>query len=138
MHNYWSSTTLKPNTANPSSAWYWSTQLGITTYDLKTNSNYVLCVRGNPTLSTNGLSEENTIKIYPNPATNYANISFPNTIDICKIEIIDLLGKTIFLKEIKPLFNEFKMDFQGYKEGIYFVKIATEKIKKTIKIIVKK
>jgi hypothetical protein len=95
-------------------------------------------VRGNPTLSTNGLSEENTIKIYPNPATNYANISFPNTIDICKIEIIDLLGKTIFLKEIKPLFNEFKMDFQGYKEGIYFVKIATEKIKKTIKIIVKK
>lgn len=138
VHNYWSSTTLKPNTANPSSAWYWSTQLGITTYDLKTNSNYVLCVRGNPTLSTNGLSEENTIKIYPNPATNYANISFPNTIDICKIEIIDLLGKTIFLKEIKPLFNEFKMDFQGYKEGIYFVKIATEKIKKTIKIIVKK
>ncbi|WP_395061856.1 DUF1566 domain-containing protein [Flavobacterium sp.] len=53
VHNYWSSTSL-PNQTTKS--WYWNTQFGITTYDTKTNSNYVLCVRGNPaTLALNSL-----------------------------------------------------------------------------------
>jgi len=138
IHNYWSSTTLKPNTANPSSAWYWSTQLGITTYDLKTNTNYVLCVRGNPTLSSSTFSDENGIVVYPNPASNFALISLPKNIESYKIEITDLLGKIIFSEEVKAKVNEYKIDLEGYKDGIYFVKVTNEKIKKSFKIIVKK
>lgn len=138
VHNFWSSTTLKPNTANPSSAWYWSTQLGITTYDLKSNSNYVLCVRGNPSLSTATFYDENSIAIYPNPTSNFVNISLPNNLDSCKIEITDLIGKTILSIEIKPISNEYKIDLDGYKDGIYFVKVTNEKMKKSFKLIVKK
>ena len=41
---YWSSTTL-PNHSNE--GWYLNTRYGITSYDLKTVRNYVMCVRGN-------------------------------------------------------------------------------------------
>jgi len=135
VHNYWSSTSLPNQTTK---AWYWNTLFGITTYDLKTNSNYVLCVRGNPTLSSTAFLDENSITIYPNPTSTFATITYPNTVDFCKIEITDLLGKCIFLKEIKPLFNEYKVDLQDYKDGIYFIKLNNGQINKTFKLIVKK
>jgi hypothetical protein len=135
VHNYWSSTSLPNQTTK---AWYWSNQFGITTYDLKTNSNYVLCVRGNPSLSTTAFTDESSVLIYPNPASNFATISLPNKLDSCKIEITDLLGKTVFFKEIKSIATEYKIDLEEYKDGIYFVKVTTDKLKKTLKIIVKK
>jgi len=135
VHNYWSSTSLPNQTTK---AWYWSNQFGITTYDLKTNSNYVLCVRGNPSLSTTAFTDESSVLIYPNPASNFATISLPNKLDSCKIEITDLLGKTVFFKEIKSIATESKIDLEEYKDGIYFVKVTTDKLKKTLKIIVKK
>ena len=135
VHNYWSSTTL-PN--QNLSAWYWSTAFGITTYSVKTGTNYVLCVRGNPTLSSTAFSDESSISIYPNPASNFASISLQKNIESCKIEITDLLGKTIFSKEVKSIANDYKIDLEGYKEGIYLLKVSNEKMKKTFKLIVKK
>jgi hypothetical protein len=138
VHNYWSSTTLKPNIQNQSSAWYWSTQYGITAYGSKMSSNYVLCVRGNPTLSSTTFTKETSITIYPNPASNFASISLPKNTESYKIEITDLLGKIIFSEDVKPLPNDYKIDLEGYKDGIYFVKVTNEKMKKSFKIIVKK
>ncbi|MFM2358330.1 MAG: hypothetical protein RLY16_323 [Bacteroidota bacterium] len=45
---YWSSTTL-PNHTNE--AWYLNARFGITSYDLKTAKDYVICVRGQGTTS---------------------------------------------------------------------------------------
>ena len=135
VHNFWSSTSLPNQTTK---AWYWSTQFGITTYDLKTNTNYILCVRGNPTLSSTTFSDENSIVVYPNPASNFALISLPKNIESFKIEITDLLGKIIFSEEVKTKVNEYKIDLEGYNDGIYFVKVTNEKMKKSFKIIVKK
>ena len=135
VHNYWSSTTL-PN--QNLSAWYWSTAFGITTYSVKTGTNYVLCVRGNPTLSSTAFSDESSISIYPNPASNFASISLPKNIESFKIEITNLSGKTIFSEEVKSIVNDYKIDLEGYKEGIYFIKVSNEKMKKSFKIIVKK
>ena len=135
VHNYWSSTTL-PN--QNLSAWYWSTAFGITTYSVKTGTNYVLCVRGNPTLSSTAFSDESSISIYPNPASNFASISLQKNIESCKIEITDILGKTFFSEEVKSIANDYKIDLEGYKEGIYFIKVSNEKMKKSFKIIVKK
>jgi len=135
VHNYWSSTTL-PN--QNLSAWYWSTAFGITTYSVKTGTNYVLCVRGNPTLSSTAFSDESSISIYPNPASNFASISLQKNIESCKIEITNLSGKMIFSEEVKSIVNDYKIDLEGYKAGIYFVKVTNEKMKKSFKIIVKK
>jgi len=135
VHNYWSSTSLPNQTTK---AWYWNNQFGITTYDLKTNTNYVLCVRGNPSLSSTTFIEETRITIYPNPASNFANINLPNNLDTCKIEITDLLGKTIYSEEVKSMAKDHKINLEGYKDGIYFIKVSNEKIQKTFKLLLKK
>ena len=135
VHNYWSSTSLPNQTTK---AWYWNNQFGITTYDLKTNTNYVICVRGNPSLSSTSFSEQTNIAIYPNPASYFANISFPNNLDYFKIEITDLLGKIMYSEEVKSLSNDYKIDLEGYKDGIYFIKVSNEKIQKTFKLFLKK
>ena len=42
------------------------------------------------------------------------------------------------IKEVKTKVNEYKIDLEGYNDGIYFVKVTNEKMKKSFKIIVKK
>jgi hypothetical protein len=118
VHNFWSSTTLKPNTANPASAWYWNTQFGITTYDLKTNSNYVICVRGIPTLSNLEIGNETAkIKIFPNPFSSKLNTSYSTGIEI--YELYDAIGNQIYIGK-----NLDKQDFSILTKGIYILKIV--------------
>ena len=135
VHNYWSSTTL-PN--QPLSAWYWKTQFGITTYDLKTNSNYVLCVKGNPTLSVKQETLDASIKIHPNPTSDFVSILFPSYTYSAKIEIADASGKIVINKEIVINSREYKLDTEGISEGIYYLSIINGNNKNTFKIIKKK
>jgi hypothetical protein len=134
VHNYWSSTTLPNQTL---SAWYWNTQFGITTYDLKTNSNYVLCVRGIPVLAATEFTAKNTIKVYPNPASNFVLLSFPNVLNLVQIEMTNALGQIIYANEVKPISNEYKIDIQGFSDGIYFINVMNGNSKQTFKLLVK-
>lgn len=120
VKNYWSSTTLKPNNANPSSAWYFSTQFGITTYDLKANSNYVLCVRGIPaTLAVSSIDSKSKIKVFPNPFSSKINIE--NQTGNETYILYDNSGKQLFSG--KKIENE---DFTSLSKGIYFLEIKSE------------
>jgi len=126
VKNYWSSTTLLPNPNNLTSAWIWNTQFGITTYDSKTNTNYVICVRGNPTLSNQELANEtDKIRIYPNPFSSKLNILNATGIEI--YELYDVTGKQIYIGK-----NLEKEDFSALSKGVYFLEIngkTTSKIK---------
>jgi hypothetical protein len=118
VRNYWSSTTLLPNPNNLTSAWYWSTQFGITTYDMKTNTNYVICVRGIPSNLTNPqITESNqSIKVFPNPFTSKLNVTYTTGNDI--YELCDEMGKQIYLGKYID-----KQDFSSLQNGFYFLKI---------------
>lgn len=62
--------------------------------------------------------------IYPNPAFDY--IVFNSKIDnIFKIEIIDAMGKSMMIKEVK---NNNYIDIQSFQSGLYFVNIHDEKM----------
>ncbi|MFM2214043.1 MAG: hypothetical protein RL427_1306, partial [Bacteroidota bacterium] len=126
VHNYWSSTTLKPNSANPASAWYWSTQYGITTYDLKTNLNYVLCVRGNPTLLGNQslINSTRKIKVISNPFAS--KIVFNETDSNLYCELYSISGQLCYCGTAIE-----KQDFSSLTKGTYMLKISgvTEAIK---------
>ena len=135
VKNYWSSTSLPNQTTE---AWYCNTKFGITTYDLKTNSNYVICVRGNPTLAVKQEKLQPSIKLYPNPASDYLLISFPNDILYAKIELADPLGKVIINKQIKINASEYRFDTDGISDGIYYLSIINGNNKNTYKIIMKK
>jgi hypothetical protein len=117
VHNYWSSTSLPNQTTK---AWYWNTQFGITTYDVKTNANYVLCVRGIPTSLANANYDNNlTIKCSSNPFTNH--IHLVNTIGNEYFQLYTNLGQLIFQG-----FNIENQDFSLLTKGIYYLKIKAQ------------
>jgi hypothetical protein len=135
---YWSSTSLRPNGSNPNSAWYWYTQYGITAYDVKTNSNSVICVRGNSTLAVNQDTHRSSIKIYPNPASNYILIFFTTDYGHAKIELVDSLGKVIVNKQIKKNTSEYRIETDGIPDGIYYLSVSNDNNKDRFKIIINK
>lgn len=118
VHNYWSSTTLKPNSTNPASAWYWSTQFGITTYDLKSNLNYVLCVRGNPALLNHQsvINSTKKIKVISNPFAS--NIIFDETETNLYCELYSISGQLYYSGTAIE-----KQDFTSLAKGVYMLKI---------------
>ncbi|MEC4048265.1 DUF1566 domain-containing protein [Flavobacterium sp. SUN046] len=128
IKNYWSATTLLPNPTNLSSAWYWNTQFGITTYDNKSNSNYVICVRGIPTslaLNQQSLEAINNSKTL-NPFNS--NIHIANTVGSEDYELFSLEGKTIYKGK-----NIEQKDFSNLANGIYFLRINNAKTIQLIK-----
>lgn len=135
IHNYWSSTTL-PN--QPLSAWYWSTTFGITTYSTKTGTNFVICVRGNPSLSLNTIEPHTSIKITPNPSSDFVSISFSSYTSSAKIEIADASGRIVLNREIVINSNEYLLATEGISEGIYYLSIINGNNKNTFKIVKKK
>ena len=117
VHNYWSATSLPNQTTK---AWYWNTQFGITTYDTKTNTNYVICVKGNPsTLALNTVDSKSKIKVYPNPFSSKINIDFSTGNEI--YELYDATGQQVFIGK-----NIDKQDFSNMAKGTYLLKIMGE------------
>ncbi len=111
IHNYWSSTTLPNQTL---SAWYWNTIFGITTYSIKTNTNYVLCVRGNPVLAINKFNNTSSIEVFQNPF--HSNIKLKSLSGNENFELYSNLGQLIY--KGKSIENQ---DFSALPNGIYFL-----------------
>lgn len=76
----------------------------------------------------------NSIFIYPNPSSNYWNLSSSNEI-IERIQIVDVLGKTIQI--VFPENKDFTIDTSGLNSGIYYAKVSTAKKTSTLKVIKK-
>ncbi len=74
------------------------------------------------------------IKIYPNPAGNHIFISSD-----CKIKFIELVnfkGQAVKRKSVEG--NFFKLQLNGVVDGIYFLKITTDKTIHSKKVIINK
>jgi hypothetical protein len=127
VKKYWSSTTLPNQTTR---AWYWDTQFGITTYDLKTLANYVLCVRGggaNPISSVEETRKSKQVQVYPNPASNSLTVSFQNANKVSRrqVVLVNALGQLVFKQVLNNLTAVQTVDVSGVAKGSYSV-IVTE------------
>lgn len=69
-------------------------------------------------LSTNEVTKNNAVKIYPNPSTENIYVNYEN--DFSTINIINLQGKTILQSTTKNI------DISGLENGIYIAHIITE------------
>ncbi len=115
VKNYWSSTSVQNQTAN---AWFWNTQFGITTFSPKTATNFVLCLKGNPTsLAVTNIDLKSKIKVFPNPFSSKINIE--NSVRDEFFELYNYLGQKTFSGK-----NIEKQDFSGLSSGIYYLKIV--------------
>ena len=78
-------------------------------------------------------NNKNFVKIYPNPASQFLNIQNDGN-GTMKILIIDMQGKIIYSKQSNSTLEI--ININGYKPGMYFVKISAENIKVLKKIII--
>ncbi len=114
---YWSSTTLPNQTTK---AWYWDTQFGITTYDLKTAYDYLICVRtvtSTATIINELVNNLITNVAFPNPFKSTIHLKSKNPSDF--YELSNSLGKIIYAGT-----NIEMHDFTDIPKGIYFLRIV--------------
>ena len=110
-----------PNTANI----YFDTNPGIVTNTF--NTEFVA------TLAVNQFNDTD-FKVYPNPTTGIINISSKNsTLKIESITLIDVLGNVIINQNIN--LSNTSTDISQLSNGLYFLKIKSNGMEKTIKII---
>jgi hypothetical protein len=80
-------------------------------------------------LSNSKYNKNNTLNLYPNPASNFIKISGINGTE--EIDIFDALGKKVSETIIS---NNKRIKIQNLSNGIYFIKFKNGNIKKLIKI----
>lgn len=65
---------------------------------------------------------KNLIKVYPNPTNNYINLSVSEKVKLNKINLYNVIGKTVL--KIKP--KSKSIDISSLNNGIYFLKVEDE------------
>jgi hypothetical protein len=70
--------------------------------------------------NVNEIDDNNTIKIYPNPAKDFITIENSDII-LSKIEVLDLSGKIMLKQEDNS--NKITIDISNLEKGTYFIKI---------------
>ena len=83
------------------------------------------------TLNNSSFERDNTVKIYPNPTTSIINIE--SDFIIKSIELYDVQGR--ILEILLETTNISKLDISNKSNGIYFIKINSEKGIKVEKIL---
>lgn len=85
-------------------------------------------------LSTKDDKISTNIKVYPNPTKGLIHLNFENTQNNVSVEITNILGQTIYTKNLQN-FNNGHITFEG-ATGIYLMKLkGDDSISKVIKII---
>ncbi|MEQ9218575.1 MAG: DUF1501 domain-containing protein [Cyclobacteriaceae bacterium] len=78
-------------------------------------------------------------KLYPNPATNYTQIDFfINDIQEMRFELINLKGAVLssFKRKLNPGKHTVSLVLDQFSNGIYFVRVTSEKLNETRKLII--
>ena len=114
----------KGDDASISADIYFDYNLPVKTNDEKTTFNKL----------TTGLeltSIDQTITIFPNPSNGIFNIKSENQTD--KVEVFDASGRLLIMKIGSD--NSSKVDITNQEQGIYFLKITTDKGVKVMEVI---
>lgn len=78
-------------------------------------------------LSTEDLSPQESVKIYPNPAQGFIQIGLPdNSNPYLQIEVRNEIGIVISEAEVNHQQNGFKLNIQKLERGIYFLRILDD------------
>jgi len=109
-------------------------QYGFTVYGeiADPNTEFIL---GNVKFSSETLgvanNELNVFKVYPNPTLGDWTVKAQNTIQA--IQVYDILGKKVFAS--RPNNNEAIISTDALRTGVYFAKVTSNNVEKTVKLI---
>ena len=98
-------------------------------------SSYKLDISNN-ILSTSSTALASAITLYPNPASEYVNLSFIDNGEDYKIEIYDALGKKVLQKNNISSSSDGRIYLNGISAGIYYINIYSDTDQTTKKLAV--
>ncbi len=81
-------------------------------------------------------SRSNTVSVYPNPASDYASVSFGSLTGTVEIQLNDAMGKLLLSKSQIDSKQPYTLNLKGLAEGVYFVTIVTDEQRIVKKIAV--
>lgn len=104
---------------------------------------YTLYFKQMPPASVgNVINGQNSLSVYPNPASNFVTVKYKFTSSSTATAIVkDLTGKTVMTNELgKNLFGEqeFKLDISSLANGLYIMEMFVNNDKQVIKFNVQK
>lgn len=88
----------------------------------------------NQGLSVEELETNTTLNIYPNPVQNELTIEIPSVYESVQVQLYNILGKKVL--ETTVTNTESKINVSVFANGIYLLKIDTNDLSKTIKLII--
>jgi beta-glucanase (GH16 family) len=96
---------------------------------------YINTLQGARMMSLNEENENNTfISIFPNPNNGNFTIEPNHKLNNVSIEIVDMLGKTIY-KTLATELDKFLIDLSQYEPGMYYVHISGNGFRATEKVV---
>ena len=66
-----------------------------------------------------------SFSIIPNPARDFAKISFSKTVDKATITVYDITGKAVITQSLSGSANSYKLNTQTLTNGVYVIKVNT-------------
>ncbi len=90
--------------------------------------------KGNPSLGTQDFLSESNIALYPNPANTTVTINLQKSVD-ADIRVFDILGKLVIYQPDVTIPKEHTIDVSELNNGIYFIRINSDKGAVTKKLI---
>lgn len=89
------------------------------------------------TLSNNDFIEANYIKVYPNPTTSSLNVELHTALNASEITLVNALGMELQKTKVTNS-DKITLDLNNLSNGIYFIKIISQKGIFYKKVILKK
>lgn len=74
--------------------------------------------------------------LYPNPTSESINIEYSGKGEDVKLEVLDAIGKTIWVKQVQ--FNDGtiqKIDLNGVESGLYYINLTSKKGSSIMKVV---
>jgi photosystem II stability/assembly factor-like uncharacterized protein len=88
-------------------------------------------------LAVSNISFSETISIYPNPASDYINVSASEVLENISVGIYDAMGREVFRRDLSMLNRGERLSTQGFSKGMYFVRISNGRSQTTKKLLLK-
>jgi hypothetical protein len=68
---------------------------------------------------------ENNVTLFPNPAREYVDIRIDGDVNVTNMEVFDVYGKLI--NTVNVIDNPTRINVNGLADGMYFVRVTTDK-----------
>lgn len=120
-YGYWWSATEQ----NSTNAWSWRMSYNSTAVSnlsaSKQHGYSVRCVMDTITTSLQEMGSDNSMHIYPNPATDIVYITYTNSLNNASMKMYTIMGECVLQKELDSGMN--KIDIRMLPKGVYVINI---------------